>query len=167
MTTRKYTEQDKEEAFTLYSQNWSYGDIVKAMNKRYNHKMAKSTISRWARDGGWEERREKVAKQVQKVTQQSATDTITRAITMGRGIQSMFVKQLKEGMEIRPADVYAWTQLMLKLETAMDAREVLIDEVAQLSAEAMDKAGIPKQKQAAFAQHYTQLVRDLKGKSDD
>jgi len=49
----------------------------------------------------------------------------------------------------------------------MEVRDILIDEVAQLSAEAMDKAGIPKQQQAAFAQHYTQMVRDLKGSSND
>jgi hypothetical protein len=37
----------------------------------------------------------------------------------------------------------------------------LIDEVAELVSDAMDKAGIEKQKQAAFAQHYTDMVRNL------
>ena len=168
MTTRKYTTQDKEEAFTLYSQNWSYGDIAREMNKRYACKMSKSTVNRWAANEDWVNRRAKVMDEVRDITERKATTSIARAITMGQELQDMFGKQLKKGeLEIRPQDAYLWTKMLLNLETSMEARDVLIDEVAQLSAEAMDKAGIPKQKQAAFAQHYTQMVKNLKGTPDD
>ena len=168
MTTRKYTEQDKEEAFTLYSQSWSYGDIAKEMNKRYKgYKLSKSTVYAWANKQNWDKRKEKVLEEVRNVTERKATTSITRAIKLGSKLQSSFATQLDDGMELRPSDAYAWTRWLVKLETSVEARDVLIEEVAQLSAEAMDKAGIPKQKQAAFAQHYTQLVRNLKGKSND
>ncbi len=168
MTTRKYTEQDKEEAFTLYSQSWSYGDIAKEMNKRYEgYKLSKSTVYGWAKKQNWDKRKEKVLEEVRNVTERKATTSITRAIKLGSKLQSSFNTQLDNGMELRPSDAYAWTRWLVQLETAMEARDVLIEEVAQLSAEAMNKAGIPKQKQAAFAQYYTQLVRDLKGKSND
>ena len=167
MTSRKYTEQDKEEAFTLYSQSWSYGDIAKEMNKRYKgHKLSKSTVHAWAKKQNWDERKEKVLEEVRNVTERKATTSITRAIKLGSKLQSSFNTQLDDGMELRPSDAYAWTRWLVQLETNMEARDILIDEVAQLSAEAMDKAGIPKQKQAAFARHYTQLVRDLKGPSN-
>lgn len=165
---RKYTEQDKEEAFTLYAQSWSYGDIAKEMNKRYKgYKLNKSTVLRWSTKGEWDKRKDEVMDKVRNVTQRKATTSITRAIKLGSKLQSSFNTQLEEGMELRPSDAYAWTRWLVQLETAVEARDVLIEEVAQLSAEAMDKAGIPKQKQAAFAQYYTQLVRDLKGKSND
>ena len=168
MTTRKYTEQDKEEAFTLYAQSWSYGDIAKEMNKRYNgYKLNKSTVLRWATKDEWDKRKSEVMDEVRNVTQRKATTSITRAIKIGSKLQSSFNTQLDDGMELRPSDAYAWTRYLVSLETAMEARDVLIDEVAQLFAEAMDKAGISKQKQAVFAQQYTQIVRDLKGKSND
>ena len=167
MTTRKYTAQDKEEAFTMYSQNWSFNDIAKEMNKRYNCKMSKSTVNRWAINEDWEARRAKVLEEVRDVTHRKASTSIARAVTMGQELQDMFGAQLNDGMEIRPQDAYLWTKMLINLETAMEARDVLIDEVAQLTAEAMDKAGIPKQKQASFAQHYTEMVRNLKGTSDD
>lgn len=165
---RKYTEQDKEEAFTLYAQSWSYGDIAKEMNKRYNgYKLNKSTVQRWATKEEWDKRKDEVIKAVRNLTQRKATTSITRAIKLGSKLQSSFNTQLDDGMELRPSDAYAWTRYLVHLETAMEARDVLIEEVAQLFAEAMDKAGISKQKQAVFARHYTQIVRDLKGKSND
>jgi len=167
MTTRKYTAQDKEEAFTMFSQNWSFNDIAKEMNKRYAGKMSKSTVNRWAINEEWEARRAKVLEEVRDVTDRKASTSIARAVTMGQELQDIFGTQIKEGMEIRPQDAYLWTKMLINLETAMEARDVLIDEVAQLTAEAMDKAGIPKQKQASFAQHYTEMIRNLKGTSDD
>ena len=168
MTRKKYTEQDKEEAFTLYAQSWSYGDIAKEMNKRYKgYKLNKSTVQRWATKDEWNKRKSEVMEAVRDITQRKATTSIARAIKLGSKLQSSFNTQLDDGMELRPSDAYAWTRWLVKLETEMEVRDILIDEVAQLSAEAMDKAGIPKQQQAAFAQHYTQMVRALKGSSND
>ncbi len=164
MTTRKYTVQDKEEAFVLYSQAWSYGDIAKTMNERYageDYKLSKSTVHAWAKEGKWDERKEKVLKEVRNVTERKATTSIARAIKLGTKLQELFATQLNEGMDIRPSEAYAWTTKLIELEGAVEARNVLIDEVAELVSDAMDKAGIEKQKQAAFAQHYTDMVRNL------
>lgn len=169
MTTRKYTVQDKEEAFVLYSQAWSYGDIAKEMNKRYageDYKLVKSTVHTWAREGEWDERKEKVLKEVRNVTERKATTSITRAIKLGTKLQELFSTQLNDGMDIRPGEAYAWTMKMIDLEGAVDARNVLIDEVAELVSDAMNKAGIEKQKQAAFAQHYTEMIRDMQEDSN-
>ena len=162
MTSRKYTVQDKEEAFGLYSQAYSYGDIAKEMNKRYEgYKLVKSTIHSWSKGGEWDERKEKVLKEVRNITERKATTSITRAIKLGTKLQELFSTQLNDGMDIRPGEAYAWTMKMIELEGAVDARNVLIDEVAELVSDAMDKAGIEKQKQAAFAQHYTEMIRDM------
>jgi len=100
---RKYTEQDKEEAFTLFAQSWSYGDIAKEMNKRYKgYKLNKSTVQRWATKDEWNKRKGEVMEAVRDITQRKATTSIARAIKLGSKLQSSFNTQLEEGMELRP-----------------------------------------------------------------
>ena len=159
---RKYNEQDKEEAFSLFAEGWTVRGIADEMNKRNKYKMNKSTVNRWALNENWIDRKAKVMKDVRDKTGQKATDSITRAIGMGKGVQASFIKQLKEGMEIRPHEAYQWTHMLLRLEEGLNARDILIEEVAQLSKEAMDKAGIPPEKQAKFAAEYSALMKTLK-----
>tara|TARA_Y100000310_G_scaffold100795_1_gene98679 strand:+ start:783 stop:1283 length:501 start_codon:yes stop_codon:yes gene_type:complete len=160
---RSYTEEDKEEAFILFSQGYSYGEVATAMNHNYHYSLNKSSIYRWAVKGGWKDRKEKIMVDVRNDTQQRATETITRAISMGKGVQATFIKQLKEGMDIRPGDAYAWTQLLLKLEDALEARDLLIDEVAGMVKDAMDNAGIDEKDQARFARQYSEMLKRMRG----
>ena len=142
---KRYTEDIKEEAFSLFAEGWSVRGIADEMNKRYKYNMNKSTVNRWALNESWLERKAKVMKD-----------------GMGKGVQASFIKQLKEGMEIRPHEAYQWTHMLLRLEEGLNARDILIEEVAQLSKEAMDKAGIPQEKQAKFAAEYSALMKTLK-----
>ena len=159
---RKYTLQDKEEAFSLFAEGHSLRSIADKMNKRYQYKLNKSSINRWALSENWIDRKAKIIKDVRDKTGQKATDSITRAIGMGKGIQASFIKQLKEGMEIRPHEAYQWTHMLLRLEEGLDARDVLIDEVAQLSKQAMDNAGIPDEMQQKFAAEYSSIMKGIK-----
>ncbi len=104
---RKYTLQDKEEAFSLFAEGHSLRSIANKMNKRYQYKLNKSSINRWALSENWIDEKAKIIKDVRDKTGQKATDSITRAIGMGKGIQASFIKQLKEGMEIRPHEAYS------------------------------------------------------------
>ena len=142
-----YDQKIREEAFALHIEGASFKRISELLNEQYELKIAISTIKRWADKENWKVQKQETKDKVRKETVSNATKSLTRHVQTLRIIQSEFLKKAQvQGIDVKPMDMIHTIKTLIDLEGAVDAKAVVISEVAKKLPIAMKKAGL-KQKQ--------------------
>jgi len=138
-----YDQKIREEAFALHIEGTSFKRIAELLNEQYELKIAVSTIKRWADKENWNVQKQETKDKVRKETVSNATKSLTRHVQTLRIIQSEFLKKAQsQGIDVKPMDMINTIKTMIELEGAVDAKEIVITEIAKKLPEAMKKAGL-------------------------
>ena len=127
-----YDQKIREEAFALHIEGASFKRISELLNEQYELKIAISTIKRWADKENWKVQKQETKDKVRKETVSNATKSLTRHVQTLRIIQSEFLKKAQvQGIDVKPMDMIHTIKTLIDLEGAVDAKAVVISEVAK------------------------------------
>jgi transposase-like protein len=158
---RRYTEEDRNEALSLYLYGRNANAIAKEMSKRYGYAMHRNTIVRWIKAGDWENQRKDNQKEVSEATQRAVSSSLKRHISTLQAAQATYFQDLREGkVDIRTGEVTQLIRLLMQLEGMADMQKALVDDFSVKLKKILERMDLDSKQKQQFLKAYSEVVAD-------
>lgn len=142
-----YDKSTRQAIFKL----WTAGKPIEQINKKTG--VSKTTIYKWRKQYGWDERNTEINKKVKEKVNESLAEMKAKQRNIIRGIQGRFIKQLRaETVDVTPAQVIDAMKhelhLMGEPETSTeltDKKSSLLEAIKELEEEARARDRLAEQ----------------------
>ena len=162
----RYDEATKEKARYYYLNGESYSFITRSLKEEFGVNISKSTLSRWKTKNKWKNSKEKIRKEVRNGTERNVTDTLDRRLKVLDNLELQFIKKLnmfkgKDVLDIKPDEYIRIIREAERLQMALDAKEIIVNEVSAKLPIAMMDAGLTQKQINAVIRNWIEETKDI------
>ena len=160
-----YTDADKQEAFGMYLKGYSYTEIAREMNERYDYGIHYRTLQDWSKRQGWSEHRSEVELDLVEQVKESVVGDMKERMAEIELVRQGFLKRIKAGVtEVRRHEFAKLTEMLNQMGNIQAEKDDLVTRINQCIHQALEETELPRAKKQHFLRKYIALLRgDLDG----
>tara|TARA_R110000824_G_scaffold69993_3_gene180062 strand:- start:294 stop:794 length:501 start_codon:yes stop_codon:yes gene_type:complete len=155
-----YTDADKQEAFGMYLKGYSYTDIAREMNERYDYGIHYRTLQDWSKRQGWSEHREEVELDLVTQVKQSVVGDMKERMAEIELVRQGFLERIKAGeTEVRGHEFAKLTEMLNQMGNIQQEKDDLVTRINECIHQALEETELPRAKKQHFLRKYIALLR--------
>ena len=155
-----YTDTDKQEAFGMYLKGYSYTDIAREMNERYDYGIHYRTLQDWSKNQGWSEHRSEVELDLVEQVKQSVVGDMKERMAEIELVRQEFLERIKAGeTEVRGHEFAKLTEMLNQMGNIQQEKDDLVTRINQCIHQALEETELPRAKKQHFLRKYIALLR--------